>query len=105
MNRWKPFLPVAVFLGATLAGCIAGSSTDTGPPPADANGPATFDENTGGVDGMVTDAELVPVVGAVVGLLHDDTIPSDVSVTTDETGHFAMSRVAPGDHALAGSAV
>lgn len=94
---------------AALAGCVesesGGLSPSTAPGPGVAAGPAEFDETTGALDGVVTDTELVPIPGAVVGLLADETIPTPVSVQTDEAGHFALSRVPPGDHVLAASAL
>lgn len=98
-----------VFLVGAFAGCIgAGSSsapdsTPTGPPVA--GGPAQFDDETGGIEGVITDPELQPVRAAVIGLLKDDIIVEDIVVQSDDAGRFSLSRVPPGDHVLAASAL
>ncbi len=87
---------VALFAVASmvLAGCAGGSDVleDDGTVPS---GPATFDEETGGIEGVVTDEESRPVVGAQVGILQ-----LGFETTTEETGRFVFNNVAPGKQAV-----
>lgn len=70
-----------------------------------ASGPAAFDDTTGAITGTITDDELQPVGGAIIGILPSETITENFQVLSDETGQFAFSRVPPGTHTLAGSAL
>lgn len=92
---------MAVLLAQAAAGCVESGASDAGgarPNEAPvASGPASYDDETGGIDGLVTNAELVPLEGAVVGLL--ETPESEVA--TDASGRFSISRIAPGDYQLA----
>src|ERR1041385_3199145 len=96
---FKAFLGVGIWFGLLFAGCIgvnsaAPASAPSGGPQV-ASGPAEFNETTGGIEGTITDTELAPIPGAVVGLIADASTTTD-TVTTDATGHFALSHVKPG---------
>ncbi len=89
-----------------LAGCVeteAGpSATDPGPANVpEAVGPATFDDTTGAIDGVVTDDQLQPIPGAQVGAINE---PSLVTIT-DRGGRFVFSNVPPGRYAIGASAL
>lgn len=86
---------VVLFL---LAGCVGADSAGD-PQAADpavpvASGPAAYDEVTGGIEGIVTDEEIQPLVGAIVGLLGTSNAP----VATDEGGRFSFSNLEPGTY-------
>jgi hypothetical protein len=92
----SPLLIVAL-LSMAFAGCVGDDSQPPGAEPSVAAGPADYDESTGGIDGYVTDEELAPIAGALVGILG---LP-DAEATTDASGRFALSNVPPGVHSLA----
>lgn len=74
-----------------LSGCAASEGAgpaDAGPSAAF---PAEFDENTGGLEGIVTDDALAPLAGALVGLLD-----RDLTTETDAEGRYSFSKLAPG---------
>lgn len=97
---------VAFVLAGVFAGCIqAESGAVQSANPEVAAGPAQFDETTGGIEGVLTDSELAPIAGALIGLLQSDSLPEPMSVTTDEAGHFTISHVPPGEHTLQASAL
>ena len=82
---------LATLVTIAFAGCVA-SSEGTEAVAAPSAGPA-FDETTGSIAGMVMTDEILPVVGAQVGIAS-----LNVMVLTDETGHFALNFVPPGRH-------
>jgi hypothetical protein len=97
---------VALLIGLLLGGCVqseatnpAGSSQGAHVP--NAVGPATFDESTGAIEGVITDDQLQPIPGAQVG------VPNDLNMITltDVAGHFVFSNVVPGRYALGASAL
>lgn len=99
---------LVLLAAAVFAGCVQAESTGAGPKgdaPGVASGPAEFDESTGGVEGTVTDTELQPLVGALIGILKSDVITEERTVVTDDVGHFSFSKVPPGEHTLAASAL
>lgn len=71
---------------ATLAGCMGGSSQETVP--------ATLDEGTGGIRGLLVSDELFPVVGALV------QIPGIATTESDTTGRFSFVGLPEGDVTL-----
>lgn len=83
---------LGVFAGIALliSGCV-GSSADDGKAADVAQPSAAFDETTGGLQGIVTDEQLAPVAGALVGL-----VDRNVQATTDEQGRFQFSSLEPG---------
>ena len=92
---------VVVLVANVFAGCISeAESTSEG---ATQGGPATFDDVSGAIEGTVTDTELQPIVGALVGILRSDLIQEDLTAVTDEMGAFSFSNVPPGQHTLAAS--
>jgi hypothetical protein len=105
----KPSFVTLVLVAGALSGCIqAESAAPPGPAanqPQVASGPAQFDDTTGGIEGVVTDVELQPVSGAIVGILRSDTIQEPITVITDAAGGFSMSHVPPGEHVLQASAL
>lgn len=108
MLRRSWFVPCLLLFGS-FAGCVgaqsSGSADDVGDGPGIKSGPASFDESTGGIEGFVTDTELVPVPGALIGILHSETVTQDVTVLTDAAGRFSLSHVPPGSHVLQASAL
>ncbi len=79
----------------TLAGCTGGGDVQgTGDEPS---GPQ-FTEDTGAIRGTITDAELLPLEEAQVAILGLDGAHS---TTTDDSGAFVLSNVAPGTHTVA----
>lgn len=108
--RGRTFASVVLVGTFVLAGCIGADSASVEPSapgggPGVASGPAQFDETTGGIEGVVTDVELVPVAGAIVGLLQEGAVAPEHTVATDEAGRFSLSHVPPGEHVLAASAL
>jgi hypothetical protein len=90
---------VLLALTIVLSGCTAGQAADplvASEAPV-ASGPAQYDETSGAIEGFVTDEEIAPVVGAIVGLLE---LPENV-VQTDSQGRFAFSNLAPGTYTIA----
>lgn len=85
-----------------LGGCIAAESAEI---PQAAAAPASFDEASGAITGTITDDELQPIAGAILGILPSETITESLQVLSDEAGRFAFSNVPPGTHTLAGSAL
>src|ERR1041385_5369477 len=97
--RASALLVVALFTVGLFAGCV-GSSGASGAPratsgPVGAAGPAEFNETTGGIEGSVTDAELTPVPGAIVGIPAGPGF-AGLQTTTDASGLYALSHVPPG---------
>lgn len=79
----------------SLAGCVGG---DTQPEQAEAEplgAPASFTEQTGGIEGLVLDTEGLPLPDAVVGL-------PDLALQTltNEAGRYSFSNVEPGTYTL-----
>lgn len=95
---------IAVLLANLMAGCV-GEAESTADPGTKAGGPAQFDDVSGGIEGSITDTELQPIVGALIGILRSDVILEDFTVLSDESGAFSFSNVPPGTHTLAGSAL
>ncbi len=77
-----------------LAGCIGGGGDDLQTANDDPSGPAEVTEDTGGLSGTVTDEEGLPVEGAQVALQSPGK--EGLETTTDESGFFSFSNVAPG---------
>jgi hypothetical protein len=110
MNTSISVLPALLVSFLLFSGCIGAESADGGASaaadqPDVASGPAQFDDTTGGIEGVVTDEELAPIPGALVGVIQDETVTADIVATTDETGRFSLSHVPPGDHSIAASAL
>ncbi len=81
-----------VGLSIGLAGCAGGDAKteDVAPAPE-----VTFDEETGGIQGLVTDDSLLPLQGALVGVA-DTTFQA----VTDLEGRFTFSDLVPGEYVL-----
>lgn len=94
---------VAIIIGSMFAGCIGSEGTSTGAGstsgPQVVDGPATFNETAGAVDGVVLNEETLPIEGVVVALLQGQTPISQV--LTDVAGHFLFNNVAPGVYTVA----
>ena len=86
---------LSVLLATVLAGCA--SSEGSSDPLATSVEPLP---DAGTLSGSVTDDALVPIVGAQVALLE-----TSIATTTDETGFFQISNLAPGDYNLAVAAL
>lgn len=90
---------IVIAFAVLFSGCIAGGATDapiSSHAPV-ASGPAEYDDTTGAIEGFVTDEEIAPVAGAIVGLLE---MPEKI-VSTDEQGRFAFSILVPGTYTVA----
>lgn len=88
--RSQTIAMVALFSMAALAGCIGngGEEQQTTPTPT-----AQVTENTGGIEGVVTSDEDLPIEGASVG------VPElGAEAVTDAQGTFALSDLAPGSY-------
>jgi hypothetical protein len=83
----------ALVIGGCLGGAEPESVTET---PADAAKPARFDEATGGLSGLVTDDEFIPLGGASIRIQED----ASQSTTADSSGRFSLSYVIPGAYTL-----
>ena len=102
-----PVVVLVLVVGA-LSGCVGAESSDAtqdGNGPGVTAGPAAFDDTTGGIEGSVTDTELVPVAGALVGILTSASSAEPITVMTDEAGRFSISHVPPGSQTLQVSAL
>jgi carboxypeptidase family protein len=84
---------VLLIVSVFLAGCSSDAKQPTAVNAPAA--PAEFDDTTGGVEGIVTDRESVPIAGAQVGIL-----ALGLATMTDGAGGFSMSKVPPGTHSL-----
>lgn len=84
-----PTLLLALLLA--FSGCVGGTPTSTDAPIATE---ATVNDSTGGIEGLVTDDELVPISGAQVSVVGGQP------VRTDEAGRFALSNLEPKMHVL-----
>lgn len=100
MVKTATLLALALTAGA-FAGCVNGESTPI--TTVVHHGPAKFTDDTGGIEGYVTDDELVPLAGAIVGIVQSDVITREFSATTDEYGAFSLNHVPPGVHAVQAS--
>lgn len=92
----RVLLLVGLLLAAPLlTGCLGlGGEEDTGER-TDLESQADVDESTGGIQGVVTDPAIQPVVGAELTLAGRGE-----STTTASDGSFAFSNLAPGDYTL-----
>ncbi len=88
-------LVVLLLAAPLLAGClgIGGDDGSTGEQVQKQR--ASVDENTGGIEGVVTDDAVQPVVGANVTL-----VDTGETVTSASDGSFAFSLVSPGTHTV-----
>lgn len=86
-------LLVAVVALLTVAGCLGLGGEDSSS--SDAPETASVSEDTGGIEGVVTDEAVQPIPGANVTLV-------DLDRTTEATedGAYAFSEVEPGEHTL-----
>jgi len=81
-----------VGVSIALAGCAGGDAKIE----KVASAPeVTFDNDNGGIQGLVTDDSLLPIQGALVGLAETDLVSM-----TDAEGRFTFSDLAPGDYVL-----
>lgn len=97
---------VATLLALLVSGCIQGQASEApttagGQAAPDAAEPAGFDENTGAIEGLVTDDQLQPLPGAQVGIIGT---PDRVTVT-DVAGRFSLSNLDPGKYQLSANAL
>ena len=89
-----------LFLGVTFSGCIVAESTptDTGAaaaPAPEAAEPATFDENTGALSGLIVNDEGLPIAGALVGIRE-----TAAQTIADVGGKFTFSNLPPADYSI-----
>lgn len=90
--RQATLMLALVLLVAPLAGCLGGDD-DGGQGIQKQRADVT--DQTGGIEGVVTDAAVQPVVGANVTL-----VETGKTTQTADDGSYAFSRVAPGEHSL-----
>lgn len=83
----------AWLLALVLSGCL-GATPNVAPVPV-----ATYTRTTGAVEGIVTDDEIVPLIGANV------TIAGVGSTFTDAGGWFAFSNLEPGRYNVTAEAI
>lgn len=92
-----------ILLVSAFAGCIASEGTPGTPAGSGAaeiaQGPAVFNETAGAVEGLVLNAETLPIEAAMVALVQG-TVPIG-QVLTDVAGRFVFNNVAPGAYTLA----
>lgn len=93
MVRLQVLVPLVALLAAPLAGCVGGDGLENAGP----GDSAQFDEESGAIQGIITDTEARPVAGVTVALIGAE----DVQATTDDSGSFTLSNVAPGTYTLA----
>lgn len=87
---------VALLLAAPLlTGCLGLGGDDGGTDEQVQKQRANVDERAGGIEGVVTDDAVQPVVGANVTL-----VETDETVTTASDGSFAFSLVSPGTYTV-----
>lgn len=88
---------VAILLAVPLlTGCLGLGGDDGGADDQIQKQRATVDERSGGIEGVVTDDAVQPVVGANVTI-----VETDETVRTVSDGSFAFSHVSPGAYTLA----
>lgn len=87
---------VLIVLMAAFSGCVGSDAAQTGSTAMSPAPPAEADQNSGGVEGVVTDDQISPIPGAQVGFTD---VPDLLSVT-DDAGRFSISRIPPGTHTL-----
>jgi len=92
-------LVASLGLMLALAGCAGGSAKEIPPPPT--AGPATFDEATGAIEGLIINEENLPLAGASVGILE---LPETLTVS-DVAGAFTINNIAPGTYTLSAAAL
>ncbi len=99
MKRLGFVLLVAVI----LSGCTAAQSTmpPLGSQAPVATGPAEYSDTTGAIEGVITDEEIQPIMGATVGLIQ---LPDAVRMT-DASGRFVLSNLPPGTYQLSATAL
>ena len=90
----RPLPVVAILAASLLAGC-----TDGGPSADPADDPSAFDDvqvsdTTGAIRGIVYDATITPLPGALV------QVTGGPNATTDDQGAFVFSNLQPGDYFL-----
>lgn len=78
-----------------FAGCVGGETSSVADP--NVAGPATYSDDTGAVNGLVTSEEFEAIVGAQAGLIE---LPTATGIT-GEDGRFSISNVPPGKYRLA----
>jgi hypothetical protein len=84
-------------LVVAFAGCVGGEGKSAPPATAPIQAPPPeFSEETGAIDGQVTDDEGLPITGAEVAI-----IGGAASTFTAADGRFTLSNVAPGKQTLA----
>ncbi len=82
-------LVALLFVGTLLSGCIAAESTSTEPLPA------SFDETTGAVSGLVVNDEGLPIGGALAGIRE-----TGAQTIADVGGVFTFSNIPSGEYTL-----
>lgn len=83
-------------VGLALSGCVeGGAEADVVESDVAAAPDVAFDAETGGIEGLVTDDSLMPIAGALVGLLE-----TKEQAMSDAEGRFTFSKLAPGDYTL-----
>lgn len=86
-----PLVAALLLLVAGLAGC---SDAGSGKDPIDDPTELEVTDSTGGIRGIVVDAAVVPIGGALV------TLSGGQNTTSDDAGLFNFTGLAPGDYFL-----
>lgn len=94
-DRSVLFLVALLLVTPLLTGCLGLGGDDGGTGEEVQKQRADVDEQAGGIEGVVTDDAIQPVVGANVTL-----VETDETVRTASDGSFAFSLVAPGTYTV-----
>lgn len=89
--------PVGMAFVLLLAGCVGSSGTSSKDPAAPT---AEFDENTGAIQGTVTNDENLPLANALVGI-----VSLKAETSTDSQGRYSLSNLPPGTYDLVATAL
>jgi hypothetical protein len=92
-------LSLAALLGTGFAGCVGGegASTEIETNSSEQAAPAEFSDETGAVEGLVSDEEGQPIADAQVAILGG----GEISTTTAADGRFSLSNIPPGKQVIA----
>src|SRR5687767_6276859 len=92
-------LAMLSLLTVLFAGCIAGESSSTDPVASTQAAPeasaATFDDDTGAVQGTIINDEGLPLANVLVGILE-----TNAQTLTAQNGGFTFSNVPPGEYTV-----
>lgn len=91
----RSWLLAALLLAAPMAGCLGFGGEDTSDEDVDMKNRAQVTEDTGGIQGVVTDPAIQPIEGATITIQE-----LSQSTETADDGSFAFSELPPGTYTL-----